>query len=387
MLTTISAILLGALLLGSWVYCVLTGLAAKRYLAQPLPDRLNQEPISILKPLAGLDDGLEENLRTFFTQDYPDFEILFAMRTPADPAHALVERLRAEYPLVPTQLILTGEPPWPNAKSWSLHQMQQRARHSLLVMSDSDIRVDSQMLKTLAREFADPNLAVTTCPYRAVPGAPFWSKLEAIGMNTEFLGGVLVARMLNGMDFALGPTIADRRDAIEAVGGWPYLQEFLAEDFVLGNEAAAKGLGVGLSSYVIEHRIGAQSLVKNFTHRLRWCRSTRRSRLAGYVGQLFTNPLPIALALWAVLPATWPALVMTTLLRAMAGHATAEQVLHDPLCRREWYLIPLQDILSFAVWLAGFFGNTIDWRGESYRLEKDGRFTRQSQPHPKNLLP
>jgi ceramide glucosyltransferase len=376
-LTTISAILLGALLLGSWVYCVLTGLAAKRYLAQPLPDQLNQEPISILKPLAGLDDGLEENLRTFFTQDYPDFEILFAMRTSADPAHALVERLRAEYPQVPTQLILTGEPPWPNAKSWSLHQMQQRARHSLLVMSDSDIRVDSQMLKTLAREFADPKLAVTTCPYRAVPGASFWSKLEAIGMNTEFLGGVLVARMLNGMDFALGPTIAARRDAIDAVGGWPYLQEFLAEDFVLGNEAAAKGLGVGLSSYVIEHRIGAQPLGKNFAHRLRWCRSTRRSRPAGYVGQLFTNPLPIALALWAVMPATWPALVGTTILRAQAGHATAETVLHDPLCRRQWVLVPLQDILSFAVWVAGFFGNTIDWRGETYRLEKDGRFTRQ----------
>ena len=375
MLTTTSAILLGALLLGSWVYCVLTGLAAKRYLAQPLPDQSNQEPISILKPLSGLDDGLEQNLRTFFTQDYPDFEILFAMRTPADPAHALVERLRAEYPQVPTQLILTGEPPWPNAKSWSLHLMQQRARHSLLVMSDSDIRVDSQMLKTLAREFADPKLAVTTCPYRAVPGASFWSKLEAIGMNTEFLGGVLVARMLNGMDFALGPTIAARRDAIDAVGGWTYLQEFLAEDFVLGNEAAAKGLGVGLSSYVIEHRIGAQSLRKNFAHRLRWCRSTRRSRPAGYVGQLFTNPLPIALALWAVLPATWPALLLTVLLRAQAGHATAETVLHDPLCRRQWCLVPLQDLLSFAVWAAGFFGNTIDWRGETYRLEKDGRFT------------
>lgn len=375
MLTTISAGILGALLLGSWVYCVLTGLAARRFLAQPLPDQPNQEPISILKPLSGLDDGLEQNLRTFFTQDYPDFEILFAMRTPADPAHALVERLRAEYPQVPTQLILTGEPPWPNAKSWSLHQMQQRARHSLLVMSDSDIRVDSQLLRTLSREFADPKLAVTTCPYRAVPGASFWSKLEAIGMNTEFLGGVLVARMLNGMDFALGPTIAARRVAIDAVGGWPYLQEFLAEDFVLGNEAAAQGLGVGLSSYVVEHRIGAQPLAKNFAHRLRWCRSTRRSRPAGYVGQLFTNPLPIALALFTVLPATWPALLLTALLRAQAGHATAEKVLHDPLCRREWYLIPLQDLLSFAVWAAGFFGNTIDWRGEAYRLEKDGRFT------------
>lgn len=375
-ITTSAALLFGALLLGSWVYCVLTWLAARRYLAQPLPDAENLEPISILKPLSGLDEGLEENLRGFFEQDYPAFEILFAMRTAADPAHALVTRLQAEYPQVPTALLLTGEPPWPNAKSWSLHLMQQQARHSLLVMSDSDIRVGSRMLRTLAREFADPRLAVTTCPYRAVPGPSFWSKLEAIGMNTEFLGGVLVARMLDGMKFAVGPTVAARKSAIEALGGWPYLQEFLAEDFVLGSEAAARGLGVALSSYVVEHRIGAEPFAKNAAHRLRWCRSTRRSRPAGYVGQLFTNPLPIALALVAAMPSAWPALAVTALLRAWAAHATAARVLHDPLCRREWYLVPLQDMLSFAFWAAGFFGNTIDWRGETYRLRKDGRFVK-----------
>lgn len=377
MLLLISAGILGALLLGSWVYCVLTWLAARNYLAQPVPDANNREPISILKPLSGLDDGLEENLRSFFTQDYPAFEILFAMRTDADPAYALVERLRAQYPGVPARLILTGEPPWPNAKSWSLYLMQQQASHELLVMSDSDIRVDATMLRTLAREFSDSHLAVTTCPYRAVPGPSFWSKLEAIGMNTEFLGGVLVARMLDGMKFALGPTIAARKSAIAAVGGWPYLQEFLAEDFVLGNEAAGKGLGVALSRYVIEHRIGAQSFAKNAHHRLRWCRSTRRSRPAGYVGQLFTNPLPIALALLAVLPASWPAFLGTLLLRALAAQATAGRVLRDSLTAREFYLVPLQDLLSFVFWVGGFFGNTIDWRGETYLLQKDGRFTKK----------
>jgi len=369
-------IAISALLLGSWVYCVLTVVAGRRYLAQRLPDTEAREPISILKPLSGLDEGLEENLRSFFTQDYPAFEILFAMRTENDPAHGLVRRLQGEYSHIPSQLILTGEPPWPNAKSWSLHQMQQQARHSLLVMSDSDIRVDSHMLRTLAREFSDPSLAVTTCPYRAVPGPSFWSKLEAIGMNTEFLGGILVARILDGMKFAVGPTIAARKSAIEAVGGWPYLQEFLAEDFVLGNEAAAKGLGVALSSYVIEHRIGAQAFGKNARHRLRWCRSTRRSRPAGYIGQLFTNPLPIALALFAAVPATWPALLATFVLRMFAAHATAGLVLADPLTRREWPLIIAQDLLSFAFWIAGFFGNTIDWRGETYFLQKDGRFTK-----------
>ncbi|MBI2685319.1 MAG: glycosyltransferase [Acidobacteria bacterium] len=376
---TTSALILGALLLGSWVYCVLIGIAARRYLNQPIPDMLGAEPISVLKPLSGLDEGLEENLRSFFTQDYPNFEILFAMRTEADPAHALVKRLQTEYPTISTRLILTGEPPWPNAKSWSLHLMHQRAQHSLLVMSDSDIRVDNRMLKVLAREFSDPKLAVTTCPYRAVPGPSFWSKLEAIGMNTEFLGGVLVARMLDGMKFAVGPTSAARKSAIDAVGGWPYLQQFLAEDFVLGQAAAEKGLGVALSSFVIEHRIGAQSFAKNAKHRLRWCRSTRRSRPAGYIGQLFTNPLPIALALTAVLPSAWPVLIPTLLLRLYAAHATFWAVLRDSLCRREWPLILLQDLVSFAFWLAGFFGNTIDWRGETYRLERDGRFTRLTE--------
>lgn len=333
----------------------------------------------MLKPLHGLDEGLEENLRSFFTQVHPNYEILFAMRSAADPAHALVTRLAAEYPHVPTRIILTGEPPWPNAKSWSLSLMQEQARHNLLVMSDSDIRVDPHMLRTLAKEFANPGLAVTTCPYRAVPGDSFWSTLEAIGMNTEFLGGILVARMLEGMKFAVGPTIAARKQAIDAVGGWQYLQEFLAEDFVLGHDAAAKGLGVALSSYIIEHRIGAQSFRKNAIHRLRWCRSTRRSRPAGYVGQLFTNPIPIAIALTAVAPSAWTALVVTLLLRAAAAYATSQQVLDDPLTRRAWPLVVVQDLASFAFWVAGFFGNTIDWRGEQYTLQRDGRFTKRAE--------
>ena len=370
------AILLGALLVGSWVYCVLTWIADSKYLRQVVPGTLNSEPISVLKPLHGLDEGLEENLRSFFTQVHPSYEILFAMRSAEDPAHALATRLALEYPHVPSRIILTGEPPWPNAKSWSLSLMQREARHNLLVMSDSDIRVDPHMLRTLAKEFANPGLAVTTCPYRAVPGASFWSKLEAIGMNTEFLGGILVARMLEGMKFAVGPTIAARKQAIDAVGGWQYLQEFLAEDFVLGHDAAAKGFGVALSSYVIEHRIGSQPFAKNTAHRLRWCRSTRRSRPAGYVGQLFTNPIPIAIVFTAVAPFTWPALLVTLLLRAAAAYATSQMVLDDPLTRRAWPLVIAQDLASFVFWFAGFFGNTIDWRGEKYVLQKDGRFVK-----------
>lgn len=372
----LAAALLAALLLGSLVYCVLIAVAARSYLGSRKTAGLG-EPISILKPLSGLDEGLEENLRSFFVQDYSCFELLFAVRTAADPAHALVERLRAEFPNIAARVILTGEPPWPNAKVWSLSLMMEQARYDLLIMSDSDIRVTPAMARTIAGEFAaDRALAVTTCPYRAVSGQSFWSTLEAIGMNTEFWGGVLVARMLEGMKFAVGPTIAARRSAITALGGWDLLQQYLAEDFVLGQFAAGKGLGVALSGYVVEHRIGSETLAQNAAHRIRWNRSTRRSRPAGYIGQIFTNPVPLALGLFAIKPEWWPVLPLVGLFRTLAAVATAGWVLHDPLSRRLWYLVPLQDLVSFTFWVAGFFGNTILWRGQRYHLLPDGRFER-----------
>ena len=250
-----------ALVAGSLVYCVLTIVAAIRYRAVVPPPLRAAAPVSVLKPLAGVDDGLEENLRSFFEQQYPEFEILFAVRNPDDPAIGVAEQLRARYPRIPSRLIVTGEPPYPNAKVFSLDRMLAAARHDLLVMSDSDIRVTPDMLATVAAEFQDPSLGLATCPYRAVPGRSLWSTLEAVGLNTEFIGGVLVARMLDGMKFALGPTIAARRETLARIGGFDAVKDYLAEDFVMGKLAAERGWGVILSSYVIEHRIGAQAFV------------------------------------------------------------------------------------------------------------------------------
>jgi ceramide glucosyltransferase len=363
-----------ALVAGSLVYCVLTILAAARY-RRIAPGRVSETPpISVLKPLAGVDDGLEENLRSFFEQRYPSFELIFAVRTATDRAIEVVERLRGEYRAVPSRLIVTGEPPYPNAKVYSLDRMFSAAAHDLIVMSDSDIRVSPAMLKTLAAEFADPALGMATCPYRAAPGPSIWSTLEAIGLNTEFIGGVLVARMLDGMKFALGPTIAARRDTLLRIGGFDAVKDFLAEDFVMGKLAAESGYRVILSSYVIEHRIGSQGFVANMKHRLRWNRSTRRSRPWGYIGQVFTNPLPLALLLWAVAPEWWPLVAATALLRGAAALATAGLALRDRLTARLWWLVPVQDLASFAMWMAGFFGNTIVWRGRRYYLRVDGRF-------------
>jgi ceramide glucosyltransferase len=366
--------ILFALVAGSLVYCVLTVVAAFRYRSARPPRTAARPPISVLKPLAGIDDGLEENLRTFFEQDYREFEILFAVRSDKDPALPLVERLRKEYPAVPSRMVVTGEPPYPNAKVYSLDRMLAAARHDLIVMSDSDIRVTGDMLATIAAEFSDPQLGLATCPYRAVPGRSFWSTLEAIGLNTDFTAGVLVARMLEGMKFALGPTIAARRETLERIGGFDAVKDFLAEDFVMGKLAAERGYGVILSSYVIEHRIGAQRLVANLKHRLRWNRGSRRSRPWGYVGQLCTHPLPLALLLWAASPRSWPVLAAAILLRAAAAWATAVYVLRDPLTARLWPLLPLQDIAGFFGWAGGFFGNTILWRGRRYYLLPDGRF-------------
>lgn len=369
--------LFAALAAGSGVFCILVLIAVWRYREAVVPSGGAAVPLSVLKPLHGLDEGLEQNLRAIFEQDYSAFEVLFAVRFESDASVTVVRRLMSEYPHIRSRLICVGEPPYPNAKVYSLQRMTEEAEHDVLVMSDSDIRVGRDFLATVAGEFSDPRLGVSSCPYRAVAGGSLASTLEAIGMNTEFLSGVLVARMLEGMKFALGPTLTARRQAIADAGGWPCLAEFLAEDFVLGNQAAEKGWRVILSSYVVEHRIGSQPWKVNARHRLRWFRSTRRSRPAGYVGQLFTNPLPLALATWIARPEWWIFASAIVLLRVITAIATAGTVLRERLTFRWWLLLPVQDVLSFGFWLAGFFGNTIQWRGREYCLLPDGRFRLQ----------
>src|SRR5215471_14143016 len=227
-LTSGVTVVLVLLLAGSCAYCLLTAIAARRYLAVPSPARGALPPISVLKPLCGLDDRLEENLRSFFAQDYPDYEILFAVHKINDPAVAVANKVSSDFPNARFSLIETGEPAWPNAKAHSLEQLVATAKHDILVMSDSDVHIPSDLLRRVAGEFQESSVGVVSCPYRAVPGRGFWSQLEAIGMNTEFLAGVLVSRLVQGMDFALGPTLAARREVIDAMGGFAELGHYLA---------------------------------------------------------------------------------------------------------------------------------------------------------------
>jgi ceramide glucosyltransferase len=373
-----------ALITGVLAYSLLTIVAALRYLAVRPPALRAAEPISILKPAAGLDLELESNLRTFFEQDYPAFEILFAVRDGDDPAVEVIEKLRREYPQVPSRLLVTGEPTYSNAKVYSLESMLAAASNDLVVMSDSDTRVTPGLLRTVGAEFQNPGLGVATCPYRAVPGPSFWSHLEATGLNTNFIAGILAARLMEGMRFAVGPTIVARRSVLQSIGGLNRLKNYLAEDFVMGKFAADAGHGVMLSSYVIEHHIGTTNLRHNGAHRLRWARSTRRSRPWGYFGQVFTMSLPVALLAVAVNRALWPVLPLVLAVRAWAAYVVSRQVLRT---RINWLLLPLEDLTDFCFWVAGFFGNTIVWRGRRYRLYSGGRFELLTPPPVTEHLP
>ena len=402
-------IAVGALVAGAWAYCVLGIIAALaqrrnrhnksshwwrrlyclqrrdsswRFRKPEIPQNVTEAAlngcatsvgISILKPLAGIENSLEQNLRSFFEQQYPDFELLFAVRGSSDPAVGLVERLQAEYPLVASRLIVTGEPPYANAKVFSLSRMTPAATYDVLITSDSDVRASAGFLDRIALEVAEDRYDLASCPYRAVPGSHIWSLLEALGINTEFWGGAFVAKLLEGVRFTVGPTVVARRKVFDAIP-WDNLSPYLAEDFVLGQRAAELGFRVDLSQVVVEHHLSDDSFKQNFSHRLRWARSTRRSRPWGYVGQIFTNPLPLAIVFVALAPKFWLVLVITAFLRALTAYATSGWVLRDPLFRRWWFLIPVQDLLSFVFWWVGFSGNRISWRGRKYRLRADGTF-------------
>ncbi len=358
-------------LLGCWIYCVLAVAAAYRHLHQRLakqPETGVCVPISILKPLSGLDEGLEQNLRSYYEQNYADFEILLAVRWESDPAVPVVRRIMAEYSAVPSKLIFTGEPPYAHAKVFSLKLMLDQARYDLIAMADSDVRVAPDFCASLAAEFQDPQLGLVTCPYRAVAGKSIWSKLEAIGMNTDFHAGLFTAAMMEGAKFAVGPTIVARRSALDALGGIERVKDYLAEDYMLGR-LASDHVGVRLSPYVVEHRIGSEPALKNFAHRLRWARSARRSRPLGYIGQFFTHPVPVGILVSLLWPALWPLMAITLALRSATAWTVSKHILGE---RVPWLLLPVQDILGFAFWIAGFFGNSIHWRGRRYLLNRDG---------------
>jgi ceramide glucosyltransferase len=356
---------------GSIVYCVLAIIAAARYRMSGAAPLREFPPVSVLRPMAGDRDNTEAGLRAVFEQEYPDYEIILGVSSPDDAAVPIARRLMAEYPERASQLVFTGQSPYPNRKVWQLRGLWEAARHETIVMADSDIRWAPDCLKTVVSELSQENVGLVTCPYRAVAGKSMWSRVEALGLNIDFISGMLTARMLIGMDYAIGCTIATRRAEIEAIGGLEEMQSYLSEDFVLGNRMHGSGRTVILSRSVIEHYIGDDSLRKNWGHRLRWARGSRRSRPKGYVGEIFTKPALPAIALWVLAPG-WGALAMLALVLRFAVAWNALRVLSVPKFRRRWWLLPVEDISSFATWALGFFGDQLTWRGHKLTIARDG---------------
>src|SRR5262249_482222 len=364
---------------GGMVYYLMVIMAARKLRkarAAAEPKVVYSPAISLLKPLRGADPELERHLESFFQQDYPSFEILFAVRSADDPAVAVAERLMARYPSIPARLIFTGEPPYANAKGYSMEKMGRAARADILVISDSDTSVSRDYLRRIAVAFMPEGVGAVTNLYRGVSGADLWSKLEALGMSTEFMAGVVVANHLEGMKFTLGPSMAIRRDCLRAIGGFAAMADYLADDFVLGQWASEAGYQVALLPHVVNHHATELGFKSSFKHRLRWNRSSRFSRPAGYIGQGFTYGLPWALLLFLAAPFWWSGtlLLAVTTARLWMAYELGLRLLGGRDGRWRFWLIPLQDLLSLATWIGGFAGREVVWRNERYRLLEGGRF-------------
>ncbi len=356
-----------AIAAGAYYLIALAAAIARLCARDPVPR--STPPISILKPVRGRDPRFLEAIRSHATQDYPEYEILFGVKDRADPAIADIQGLISEFPDRRIELVFTTREA-PNGKVATLTDLSARARHSILLVNDSDIVVDPQYLRRVVAPLEDSKVGVVTCLYRA--HADTWpGRWEALGIATEFAPSVLVAPLVGVVNFALGSTMVFRTAQLEAIGGFPALESYLADDYQLGAHIAALGFQVAISKEVVETNLSAGTWAEVWRHQLRWSRTIRVSRTAGYYGYLATQA-----AFWSVVAALagFPCIALAVMLaRLAAGVMVGRFVLGDREVSRYWYLIPFRDLWGFAIWLAGISGDTVEWRGQRLKLSADGR--------------
>src|SRR6516165_2548142 len=369
-------------LLTSTGYLVLVAIAAARLRRERKRAGGNDAsfpPVTLLKPVCGMEPGLEEHLTSFFEQQYPSYEIIFGARHLDDPALDVVRRVSARYPSVPVEIVAVGEPWRANAKVCSLVRMYEYASHDYLIISDSDVSVDPNYVAEVVQPLLDPRNGLVTCLYRGRSTGGVWSKLEALGMSVEMTAGAIVANLLEGMKFALGPTMAIRRDALEAVGGFESLADYCADDYVLGREVAESGRQVVMSQHVIDHVVINRRFACSMHHQMRWMKSTRFSRCAGHAGTAMTFAMPFgllaivaagALHHWVLGAGLFAAAYLN---RVVLSVAAGCGVVRDRRALRLAWLYPLRDLMGFVFWCASYSGRKIVWRGDWYRLEQGGR--------------
>jgi len=331
--------------------------------------------VSVLKPVRGLDRASYENFASFCSQDYPEYEVVFAVADDSDPATEVVRRLIASHPERSIRLLIGASDLGSSSKVNKLCRLACEARHDLLVISDSDIRVTPDYLKAVVAPFRDPRVGAVTCLYTGSSDGRLTDDLEALGIAADFAPGVLAAWKLEGVRFALGATMATNRQRLEEIGGFEALVDVLADDFQLGHRIAALGYRVALAPYVVSSECATETLRDYVQHQLRWAITVRHSRPWGYGGLLLTQGLPWAVAAALLAPTSTVASSYIggyLTLRTLMAWSVATWVLGDVRVLKRWWLLPVRDALAFAVWVAGLFANRILWRGRGF-VVRDGR--------------
>jgi ceramide glucosyltransferase len=379
--------------LSSNVFLVLAMLGAAKFHREARRQRLAAEAVtewpgvSLLKPVHGREVRLKENIESFFHQDYPEYEILFAADTEENEALGIVREVCARYPNIRTQVIVTGRPPWLNPPAYSFYKMAALAAHDILVTSDSDVEVQPNYLREVVPPMLDPKVGMLTCVYRGKNVGGFWSAVHAVGMSVEMTAGVVTANLLEGMKFGLGPTIVVRRDALEKIGGYSVLGEYFANDFVIGNLIEKAGYHVVLSRHVIDHVVSPLKFRRVWEHEVRWAKSTRWSRPWGHLGSGLIFAIPYGILGFLAAAALGRIWLAVCLLVIALGNRLIEDlvigwgVTRDPAARDASWLYLVRDLLGFFVWCASYIGLRTVWRNIPYELADGGRIgLRQDSP-------
>ena len=332
-------------------------------------------PLSVLKPVHGRDPRFYEAIFSHAAQKYPEFEILFGVTDPDDPALADIQRLKAEFPQLRIEVAIV-ETDAPNAKVGVLAELARRARYPLLLVNDSDIVVDPGYFRAVTAPLGDPKIGLVTCLYRA-ESESWASHCEALGIATEFVPSVLVARLLGQAEFALGSTMVFRAAALRQMGGFATIANYLADDYQLGRHIKELGYRIEFAPVVVETDLGGESWGQTWRHQLRWARTIRVSRPAGYYGYGVTQATFWALVAFAA--GQWLIGAIALGLRMTAGIMVGAGILRDRKALRNFWLIPFRDLFGFAVWVGGIFGQHVQWRDRQLELHADGSILSESR--------
>lgn len=328
-------------------------------------------PVSLLKPVRGVDFATYENFKSFCTLNYPEYEILFCVNELNDPAVPVIERLKQEFPSRRIEIFSRAEQIGSNRKVNNLVLLTQQSRHEILVQSDGDVRVGPEYLKEVVAPFSDPDVGVVSCFYRGVAEKNFWAELEAIGAASDFFPGALVANLPGEVTFALGASVTITKTWLAKIGGYEALADLLADDYEIGNRVHQAGGKVLLSPEAVWTMYPAQIFRSFWDHQVRWSRTVRLVRPASFVGLIFTHGLPLTVLAAVLAPSVWISagyLGGYLVLRLLMAWVAGVWGVGDEVLRRKLWLVPLRDAIHFAVWLAGFTSNRVKWGGVEYMI-------------------